>query len=606
MKLNQVKYKILDESLEASFSDTYQGISDIPFLDAEKNFENNRKLVNDRLKDKKKEVEDFINHENKLIDKTNKKVKEENEMNNKLMKLTECINSFVNNNFKRNKYKDYKLESLNKNSVKLLIENANEYKIKYTIGKLNEKFTFKYLFNKEQLTEWVNVNIKKGTLKEDWREIQSNGKHVQHFRDDALAVDKEFADRIVQCVDEYIAEADRGVITYEQLTKYAKKLGINDAPYSELNKIWHDVQDVTNYYGFNTEDYKLGMSRLDAASAFAEVVNQLARDYRKNNPDQNKLNKLDAINFIKKLVNDEDSYINDSEGLKYIKSNVFRDIKKMVKDNNITQEELNAIDSNLFDKEYGYNMLEGKLVKRNKKQIKEDVEAVDISLDTEDDEEDKNYYVITPNELKEKVIVELDKQNYESDTMDEYTTFIDDNIKEVYSSLPIEEHTNEDGNTFIGFSTNEDYELQLKVVFVMNDDRVFICDDQFSLTVKDIVDAHLFKELTDEESELFNIDDYFNNELEFDDEIYFDDDVEGLESYGSIEYDEDRVLLEKEPFELNEDLSENTLLREINKMGKRQELEFLLEDMYPEGCSEETLKSLLNENADWIRSMLGM
>lgn len=603
MKLNQVKYKILDESLEASFSDTYQGISDIPFLDAEKNFENNRKLVNDRLKDKKKEVEDFINHENKLIDKTNKKVKEENEMNNKLMKLTECINSFVNNNFKRNKYKDYKLESLNKNSVKLLIENANEYKIKYTIGKLNEKFTFKYLFNKEQLTEWVNVNIKKGTLKEDWREIQSNGKHVQHFRDDALAVDKEFADRIVQCVDEYIAEADRGVITYEQLTKYAKKLGINDAPYSELNKIWHDVQDVTNYYGFNTEDYKLGMSRLDAASAFAEVVNQLARDYRKNNPDQNK---LDAINFIKELVNDEDSYINDSEGLKYIKSNVFRDIKKMVKDNNITQEELNAIDSNLFDKEYGYNMLEGKLVKRNKKQIKEDVEAVDISLDTEDDEEDKNYYVITPNELKEKVIVELDKQNYESDTMDEYTTFIDDNIKEVYSSLPIEEHTNEDGNTFIGFSTNEDYELQLKVVFVMNDDRVFICDDQFSLTVKDIVDAHLFKELTDEESELFNIDDYFNNELEFDDEIYFDDDVEGLESYGSIEYDEDRVLLEKEPFELNEDLSENTLLREINKMGKRQELEFLLEDMYPEGCSEETLKSLLNENADWIRSMLGM
>jgi len=206
--------------------------------------------------------------------------------------------------------------------------------------------------NGKALTEDLS---NKETLKESWYDnLDSTNKHADSYKVDALNVNPKFAQLIVDCLEEYINEnPTEGIITNAQLDKYAKKLGIDKmAAGEELSKIWRDVRDVASYYAFGQSDFERSKKLLDAQSAFSEVVNNVARKYRKNNLEQIK---TDALNEIDNVIKDPKNIGEDSEGVSYLTTNAFNKIRQIAINANLTQKELED-HNNYFFGSFGYKI----------------------------------------------------------------------------------------------------------------------------------------------------------------------------------------------------------------------------------------------------------
>lgn len=228
--------------------------------------------------------------------------------------------------------------------------------------KIEKLYDFEYEEDKpsDNLEEVFDVTMnpnegKEGLVEEWYDDLDDSDAHAKSYKEDALKVDKAFAEKIIAALEDYIKTSKIGFISYADLKKYAEMLGIAEMkPGPELSQVWHDVYNVASYYAFGQKDFDRSQKLLDAQSAFSEVVNQVARDYRKNHADEGKEDALAAINDI---ITDPAFTTTDSEGDEYLSREAISKIKQIAKSAGLTQEELKKISSNFFGA-FGYKIVE--------------------------------------------------------------------------------------------------------------------------------------------------------------------------------------------------------------------------------------------------------
>ena len=72
-------------------------------------------------------------------------------------------------------------------------------------------------------------------------------------------------------------------------------------------------------------------------------------------PKKDAMSKSEALEWIRDIINDKSNTVEDSEGMIYLRTKAYNDIKAMVKNYGITQKELEGI-SKYFFGPGGYNM----------------------------------------------------------------------------------------------------------------------------------------------------------------------------------------------------------------------------------------------------------
>ena len=83
---------------------------------------------------------------------------------------------------------------------------------------------------------------------------------------------------VLDIADQYIDEAEWGVISYDQMDKYANLMGLEQMSDRQLRDAWDMYNLIINREAFSedSDNYEHYRKYSDCASAFAEVINREA------------------------------------------------------------------------------------------------------------------------------------------------------------------------------------------------------------------------------------------------------------------------------------------------------------------------------------------
>lgn len=181
MKLKKTRKDIIESIKEISskkrnemfeVNSKVQAVASPSFVNAIIMSAKNKQMVIDRMKDKEKEKKDL---EAQTV---NRKANETPKTD--VMKKMKMVEEFVNASFKGKltiKENIFAVLTKSRAELKTLIENAKKHEVKYTIGRVNESYEFKYRF--EILNE--SKNTTKGFDTRTWKtlpvgtEVKDNG-----------------------------------------------------------------------------------------------------------------------------------------------------------------------------------------------------------------------------------------------------------------------------------------------------------------------------------------------------------------------------------------------------------------------------------------------
>lgn len=158
MKLKKTKKDIIESIKSVSskkknemfeVDSKVQAVASPSFVDALEMSAKNKQMVIDRMKEKEKERKEFMKQTVERTENTTPK--------SDAMKKMKMVEAFLNESFKDKltiKENVFTVLTKSRAELKTLIENARNSGVKYTIGRLNENYEFKYKF--EKLTEDID------------------------------------------------------------------------------------------------------------------------------------------------------------------------------------------------------------------------------------------------------------------------------------------------------------------------------------------------------------------------------------------------------------------------------------------------------------------
>lgn len=185
--------------------------------------------------------------------------------------------------------------------------------------------------------------------------LSDESEHAKAYKEDAMKVDPERAALIAKAMEEYVGEKpQRGFITQDQLKRYGEKLGLPQMSDRDLRLMWDDVNNVGGYKSFGTPYDKGGRELEDARSAFAEVVNEEARNRKAkgNYFPYNEDDIYEARNKIADIAKLHEGYDLDSHEA-YLSHEEADKIQRIANEYHLTNEDLADI-SPIFAGELGY------------------------------------------------------------------------------------------------------------------------------------------------------------------------------------------------------------------------------------------------------------
>ena len=209
------------------------------------------------------------------------------------------------------------------------------------------------------IDEYESRNEGEAKATSNWYDnLTDDNEHARLYKEDAMKVNPERAALIAAAMDEYIAEKpERGVITYDQLKKYGERLGLPQMSDRDLRLMWNDVHNVAGYRGFGTPYDKGGRELEDAQSAFAEVVNQEARNrkakgnYFPYNDEDIEKGKDDIRDILRRLDGHD---LDDARG--YLTGDELDKIEGLAEQYHLTADDLAKISHHLDPNRMGYRV----------------------------------------------------------------------------------------------------------------------------------------------------------------------------------------------------------------------------------------------------------
>lgn len=188
----------------------------------------------------------------------------------------------------------------------------------------------------------------------DWDE--NKDRHYQAYNEKVknAKYDENEINKILRIADDYSKEADEGFISYDQMDRYAEKMGLKDLSDKELRQAWDKYYNILSRQSFKGGSMNNYRKFGDAASAFAEIINREARSRKEKGNyfpyDDNDVNEAkDKISSIAKL---HEGYDMDSSEA-YLTNDESNQIKQIANEYHITDEDLEKL-SNLFNRKWGY------------------------------------------------------------------------------------------------------------------------------------------------------------------------------------------------------------------------------------------------------------
>jgi len=188
--------------------------------------------------------------------------------------------------------------------------------------------------------------------------LDDSDEYAKHYKDAAMKVNPERAALIAAAMDEYVAEKpQRGFITDEQMKRYGERLGLPQMSDRDLRLMWDDIHNVAGYRGFGTPYDKGGRELEDAQSAFAEVVNQEARNrkakgnYFPYNDEDIEKGKDDIRDILRRLDGHD---LDDARG--YLTGDELDEIERIADEYHLTADDLAKISHHLDPNRMGYGM----------------------------------------------------------------------------------------------------------------------------------------------------------------------------------------------------------------------------------------------------------
>ena len=184
-----------------------------------------------------------------------------------------------------------------------------------------------------------------------------NDEHYKFFDDSIKKANysQEDIDSIIDMAEKYSRNAERGVITYEQMDDIANKMGLKNLSDRDLRLAWDKYYDILRRESFKGGSMKRWEKFGDAASAFAEVINREARNRKERGNyfpyDENDIN--EAKNKIASIAKPHEGYDLDYNEA-YLTNEEGEKIKRIADQYHLTDEDLAKI-SNIFGGKMGYS-----------------------------------------------------------------------------------------------------------------------------------------------------------------------------------------------------------------------------------------------------------
>lgn len=152
---------------------------------------------------------------------------------------------------------------------------------------------------------------------------------------------------------------NRNTMKTDEVTKLAQRLNVLAAPFKGTK--YHSTTN-SGYY----DEYTVMGKDKENVIKFCEALNPAVRGMKLGDsneeikdyvpfPTKDVMSKLEALEWIRDIINDKSNTVEDSEGMIYLTQKAYNDIKAIVKTYGITQKELEGI-SRYFFGSGGYNM----------------------------------------------------------------------------------------------------------------------------------------------------------------------------------------------------------------------------------------------------------